>query len=609
MAVISFISPLLCLFFINTLVVKLTNRRFGDSFPITIIALPLILLTSHYIFRNLIYGVYLIYAIVIGSIVLFIINIKDKDYREKVFSNGFIVYLFIYLFIFIVTRGMYFYTWDEFSFWGPTINQLVATNKMYTGIPHAGYPPFAQLFEYVMVKFGLYFEEYNIKFALHLLNFTIFCVPVSERFGDEDSKKISALKGIVLFLITFFLAMGIDAYKSFRTIYIDVTVSMFFAYLIYLLIYKENKYMIALSVFAFMMLKDIAILFTSFVLLYAFISFIYEIVCEKEKKEIAIKYVKLALWIMIPMIVSYLLWHIYKVSANLLDDQFAISKFNVSSFFEIFRGSLEGERLEGYNNYMKAIFTTNLSRSGISFTYFVSFIVIELILGAFTIASKAEHKVALFVKQTIFIAVSYVVYMLFMMNMYVNIFEGTERVGTASFARYMSSLVLGIYLITLVYIYKFSNAKWILFIIYFIMSIVLGSSYISMRLDSRINQSLFVDPLQNERRAYQRLNNTLNQGDRCLVVIDYDFYTDLVKGYYNKVGDSVVLYDVKNLEDENNVKKMLDDIKNYKCLYIVDNNNQVLVPFVSTLNDYVTKYPEYKYDFSSLPANEVINIR
>ena len=69
MAVISFISPLLCLFFINTLVVKLTNRRFGDSFPITIIALPLILLTSHYIFRNLIYGVYLIYAIVIGSIV------------------------------------------------------------------------------------------------------------------------------------------------------------------------------------------------------------------------------------------------------------------------------------------------------------------------------------------------------------------------------------------------------------------------------------------------------------------------------------------------------------------------------------------------------------
>ena len=609
MPFISFISPLLCLFFVNSLVVKLTKRKFGDSFPITILSLPLIILASHYIFRNLIYGVYLIYAIVVASIIFFIINVKDKEYRERVFSNGFVVYLFVYLFIFIATRGVYYFTWDEFGFWAPTVNQMITTNKMYIGIAHAGYPPFAQLFEYLLVKLGLYFEEYNIKFALHLFNFTIFCVPVSERFGEDSDKRTSILKGVALFLIAFLLALGIDSYNSFRTIYIDVTVSMFFAYLIYLLIYQENKLLIALSVFAFIALKDIAILFTSFVLLYAFILFIYEVICEKDKKEIIIKYVKLALWIMIPAVVSYLLWHLYRVSANLLDDQFAIGKFSVSSFFDIFRGNLEGERLEGYNNYIKAIFTVNLSRSAINFTYFVSFIVIELILGIFTAISKVEKKVALFIKQTAFIVVSYVVYMLFMMNMYVNIFEGWERVGTASYARYMSSFVLGMYLITFLYIYKNLKYKRALFIIYFIMAITFGSTFLSYMINPKVNHSLLLDPLQNERKAYKKLNDALNENDKCLVILDHQYYSDLVKDYYNKLGNNVELYDIKKFQDENNIKALLDSINNYKCFYVIDNTNEVIEPFVVMSNDYIKNHPEYKYDFSSIPANEIINIQ
>ncbi len=41
MQVISFLIPFICLFFVTSFYVKITNKKFGDCFPITIVSLPL----------------------------------------------------------------------------------------------------------------------------------------------------------------------------------------------------------------------------------------------------------------------------------------------------------------------------------------------------------------------------------------------------------------------------------------------------------------------------------------------------------------------------------------------------------------------------------------
>ena len=502
MQVLGFLLPFVSLFFVTTLYVKITNKKYGDCFPITLVSLPLIVIISHYIFRNLIYGIYFIYGLIIISIIMFIINIKNTDYRNKIFSNGFILYIFIYVFLYIVLRNAYYYSWDEFAHWGPMINQMVANNKMYVNVSHAAYPPLIQNFEYVLVKCGLIFQEDNIKFAVHFFNFSIFCLPVSERFEEIWKNKINILKVIGLFFISLLLAVGIDAYNSFRTIYLDVTVSMFFAYIVYLLIYKEDIYMLVVASFAFMLVKDISILFILLIILYIVIEFISECIEEKNKNILVNKYLKLVLAVVVPAIVSYLLWYIYKMSASLLNDQFAMSNFSLKSFFEIFAGKLEGERLEGFNHFFHEIFNYNLARGPMFFSYFISFIVINLILGVWTFISKVENKLKTFLKFFAFVLLSYIIYMLFMMNLYVNVFTGIERTGSASFGRYMSSFVLGIYLIAFIYVYKNYKYNALLFITYFVLSLLLGMNYFGLKLNPKINQIYLIDPLRNERIAY-----------------------------------------------------------------------------------------------------------
>ena len=606
---VSFAFPLLCLFFVNTLLVKITNRKFGDCFPIIIVVLPLITLLTHYLFRNLLYGIYLIYVVVLVSVIIFIMNIKDKEYRDKIFTTAFAIYLFIYTILYIITRGMYFFAWDEFAHWGPMINQMVENNKMYANVFHASYPPLVQLFEYILIKCGLIFEENNLKFVVQFFNMSILCLPMSERFADEEKKKFAFAKSIIFFLIVYLLAIGIDSYNSFRTIYLDVTVSMFFAYLLYLIIYEEEKYLLIIASFAFMLIKDISILYMSFVVFYLFIHSICEMILTQNKKEVLTKNGIKLLCILIPMIVSYVLWYIYKVNAGLLNDQFAINKFSVGSFLNIFSGKIDGEQLTAYNNYMKAIFEINLSRSPIPFTYFSSYIVLEVILIIYTFISKAENKILTFVRWTIFVTVTYIIYMLFMLNMYVNIFVGSERTDLASYARYVSSFVLGIYVITFVNIYKYLHCKLSLYIVYLVVAAALGSTFLSYTLNPTVNHSLLFDPLQNERKAYKKLNEAINFGDSCLMIIDYTYYTDVVKNYYLDQNKNIELYDIKNFADENNVRVFLEYIHNYDYLYITDTLNQTIDPFVGIINEYTTIHPEYSFNLNLVQPNEVIRIR
>lgn len=608
MQIVSFILPFLSLFFVTSLYVKLTKKKYGDCFPITLVSLPLIVLLSHYIFKNLIYGIYLTYVIIVLSIVFFCLNIKNEDYKNRIFSNGFVAYVFIYTFIYLIFRNSYYFAWDEFAHWGPMINQMVNTDKMYINVSHAAYPPLIQNFEYVMVKLGLLFEEYNIKFAVHVFNFSIFCVPVSERFASIRTNKKSILKILGTFIMSFLLAVGLDAYNTFGTIYHDVTVSMFFAYMIYLLIYKEDIRVISIMSFAFMLVKDISILFILLLLVYNFIDFVCEYK-QNDKKAITKEFIKVTLAIIIPAIISYLLWHIYKAQASLLNDQFAISNFDINKFFEIFTGNLNGERLVGFNHFYFDVFNYNLSKGPLLISYFVTFIIINLIVIACTIISETEHKLKNFLRIFIFVTISYIVYTIFMTNLYVNIFTGIERTGSASFGRYMSSFVLGIYLISYVYIIKCLKQEKFLLLIYMIVALIFGMSYFGLILNPNTKKEYLTDPIRHERLGYQQLHSKLESGEKAIVVLDKEYWAELVKDYYSARDTRIEIYDVKDFNEMGNMRKFFSKLDEYKYIYIADVENTVLDSFISRTTYYNEKNQESKYDFAGIKSNEIIDLR
>ncbi len=151
--------------------------------------------------------------------------------------------------------------------------------------------------------------------------------------------------------------------------------------------------------------------------------------------------------------------------------------------------------------------------------------------------------------------------------------------------------------------------RWSLLIVYFVMSVVLGSGFLSYALNPKVNHSLLYDPLQNERKAYLKLNDTITPNDRCLVIINKEYYTDVVKDYYNRVGYGITLYDVKNLDYDENIKYFLDGIHEFNYLYIVDTLDQTIVPFKNLIGTYLDRHPEYNMNFDYIPANEAVKIK
>lgn len=605
MVFVSFICPMLALFFVTSFLVKIINRKFGDCLPLTIMILPIILVFTHYTVKNLLIGVYIIYAIILTSVIIFILNIRKAEYRNKIFSVGFCIFIFIYCFIYLITRNRYYHGWDEFGFWGPIVDQLVENNRMYTGLSHVSYPPLVQLFEYILTKFGLLFEEYNVLFSVQLLNFSIFCVPFSERLDEDDRLHVTnVVKGVVLFIVSFLLAAGIDSYMSFLTIYIDTSVSMFFAYVLYLIIYNEDKCIIALAFFALMLVKDISIMILILALSFITISFVVDLIKEDDKKKAVNEYLKTIGAVVLPAIISYALWFIYKINAGLLDEQFSIGKFSIFDFFAIFTGKLTEDKLAAFNTFFNAIFKENLARSPIPFTYFNSFVLLMLILVVLALVYKKDY--AQMAKMMIFTIIAYILYMLFMLNMYVNIFKDLESLELASYKRYIATFVLGIYLTAIVFLYRNTNLYRVIFTIFAIISILLSVEFLSTLSPSK-NDSLRA--FKNERNIYTQLTTHVNKEDKCIIVKSKNIYDDLVKNYYNKNNVHIDIYDTGNFVDEENIKTFYENLENYKYISVIDPTGIVYETFYVTIKKYIEDNSiDDKYGLRKLQANKIMPI-
>ena len=178
MYIFSFFNPILFFLFFNAILVSITKKEFGKCLPLSFMLSTFIIFVSQALFNTFSIGFYLLIALIIGFIPIFIISsIKNKDwlkeFKNNYFDRGFIAFLVIYIIIYIYNFKKFFTAWDEFSHWGVMVKEMLRTDKLYsvaesTLMVHKDYPPIFQIFELFWTKLcGGYYEPNLIK-CMHL---------------------------------------------------------------------------------------------------------------------------------------------------------------------------------------------------------------------------------------------------------------------------------------------------------------------------------------------------------------------------------------------------------------------------------------------------------
>lgn len=210
-------------FFIN----HFTKKKIGKIIPLSWFCFGIIMYFSGIIMQNLTIGYYLIIIIFVLGLCIFVYDYtKDNSLLSTNFSLGFYSYILIVLIMFIYCYKYQFTVWDEFSHWGPHVRTMFDNNVFYTVIPessgaHIEYPPLISLLELLLCKLYGFYSESICSLALHIFEFSIIFTYIFDSFNNKN-----IIEKILFSFICVVVIIIFDRYLTFRSIYLDIALSL-----------------------------------------------------------------------------------------------------------------------------------------------------------------------------------------------------------------------------------------------------------------------------------------------------------------------------------------------------------------------------------------------
>lgn len=407
---------------------------------------------SQAIFKTFKVGLIINLLFALSFFMMLMINIKRKKnmaiLKKNFFSKGFYVFVVIYICIFIFDFNRTMTMWDEFSHWGLMV--------------HKDYPPILSLFELFYTNFLVSYQEPYLIRALHLFGCSLFIPAIFENISSFSKRKVILKSGLMLECI-FLSILLFDQHGIIDTLYTDYIVAILTAYLLFLIVSRENNFclfhLVQLSVgCSFLLLtKQVAIFFYLLVLLI----FVVDLLMNRKEKisKIFLKNRKKQLLSMLLFLIIIPLsiwkgWNVYIEKQN-ITKQFETSHIEVTKLYGILSGK-EGEKWqqETVKYYTRAIFTKGMMTTKISLSYLQCMVLICLLIyGLGTFYKKYIRKGQLSSILLVFIVGS-LGYVLLMLLLYVFNFGIDEGPKLASFNRYMPTyLLIGICLLIMLFTY------------------------------------------------------------------------------------------------------------------------------------------------------------
>lgn len=566
--------PLIYFILTNGLFVLLFNKSFGKCIPITLIISTFTLYISQFLFKTFNIGV--IINILFPFIFLLLIFIKRKKENVQVFyknffSNGFYIFLVIYICIYIFDFYRVFTKWDEFSHWGVMVKEMYRLDRFYsvkqsTLMVHKDYPPIIQLFEFFYSKLCGGYKEAYLERAIHLLNLSFFIPLVSEK---EQSKKQVLLKTLLITISIFMIYLLFDRHNIINTIYVDYTMAITTAYLLATISIEKDLFQkftiinLSLGLTFLLLIKQMSLP------LYAMILFLFIMnILLKEKgkrlsKENLKKLCKIAILLIMIPILTMKSWNCY-IEKLKIEKQFDLKDIKIMELKSINNGT-KGEKYQqqSIKNYFRAIKTENMTTSYLHITYLECFIITIVLLYVLWSLNKKTISKQQIILIGITLTLGYIGYSFVMLILYVFSFGPIEGPSLASFERYMPTFVLiCLSLIFMLFIYNNKTKKDLHKLVMLTAILILIQSPLSInKCYPRIKKS--------QMSGFEKLANSIKEKTKNkskIYVIaedsvgDYQFY---IKYYLGDKTTNLVYFDLPVKDIENYEDYYNQNIKEY----------------------------------------------
>ena len=293
----------------------LYKKKYEEVMPITVVGIMLFLYLF-YIFNILNIGCIILVLLFIFCYLFFAIKFFKMNKIEKeeifsyIFTPGFFIFLFGFVFIYILTYSNKVLLHDELRLWGayPKIlfydGSLQLGDNSYLLSGMRSYNPGMPLFIYFVLKIMGTFKENILFFAYSLVGFSLL-IPITKNIKWKEWTKIPFFLFGLIFLPLLFANSNNDNLVYYYTLYIEPVLGIIFGYAMYLtfdnILKDKFKYLLLLvMVSGVVLFKDTGILFA----LTVGLSFIFcEIFNYKNYKKEKGGIMKLILVIVIPLLI------------------------------------------------------------------------------------------------------------------------------------------------------------------------------------------------------------------------------------------------------------------------------------------------------------------
>ena len=361
--------------------------------------------------------------------------LKSKDKKEigqLILTPGLFTYIALFLVFILINKGRIFEDYDEFNHWALIIKNMYMYNGYGTVensiVTFNEYPPFTAVFQYIWLNIKGQYSEDVIIIAQNIMYLSVI-IPICKN-ADFDKK----FKNLLL-IVPIILICPLVFYEDFFVnILEDGLLGILFGIGLFI-IYKDVENQKYKNIVLSLIMTALALTKTTGILLAIFI-FIFNLIKNLNKKEEKKVNVKSAIIIAILPTILATAWYV-KLNATRADKEWDYSKIVKSDI-------TEKDKKEITNTFINAFFKNGTERGVTEKDITVANCILLLIAYSIIVYKKTrdQKEKNRYIYILVVLGISFVIYALGLLWMYLTIFEKEEARILACFPRYISTMLL-----------------------------------------------------------------------------------------------------------------------------------------------------------------------
>ncbi len=561
------------------------KRRIEEVIPFTSLFMIIIIFICG-LFNNLSLGVNIIKIITFIAMIFNLFHlkkvIKNKNIKEElklILTPGFFIYTILFIFFCYLNRNFILEDYDEFNHWGLIIKNMFYYNGYGTvsnsRVTFNEYPPLTANFSYILLKLNNVFLEDRTLIGQNILYLSLI-IPITSKINYKKS-----LKKLILSLVIILFVPMIFYKAFFYNLLVDGLMGILFGIGLYIIYQndEDKNYKImsfVLIITSLVLIKNTGLFLAVLLIIYYLFDLLF---INKEKlrsKEIK----KLLLLLLIPLILI-ISWYI-KIYLGKYTVEWKIDNINIEEKVE------DKEKIK--EDFFDAFITKRqFTVKNISISFCIIFLIGYSLYIFELIKNDSKKK---YLSLIIFHSLVFLLFSLFLLWVYLNLFISVEARILSCYERYLSTLLISWLMLNSLILLQCEKLKFSSVYI-FTMLCLLFLPVDSLQ-ERYFNKDEYIAKVFNEKSLYLTIGthkNNISEKDRVL------FISNLVNPFVVKM-NRYEYFDINIVNTNGDVRKREDFINlvtDNKCDFVY-----IFRVFKEVVDHYADLFPDQTVDEDTL---------